>query len=33
MLPHLSHFGEIAVRSNAGYDFTIDFRGFTLFAM
>ncbi|MBB4239683.1 hypothetical protein GGD54_000390 [Rhizobium tropici] len=33
MLLHPRPWGEIAVRSNAGYDFTIDFRGFTLFAM
>lgn len=32
MLRHMSHLVDIAERSNAGYDFAIEFRGFALFA-
>ncbi len=32
MLRHMGDAADIADRSNAGYDFTIEFRGFALFA-
>ncbi|MBB3287464.1 hypothetical protein FHT91_002436 [Rhizobium sp. BK347] len=33
MPQHADHIEEIAVHFNASYDFTIDFRAFTLFSM